>query len=214
METLILYLNPILHLDTSLYSLLENYGNFTYGLLFLIIFCETGLILTPFLPGDSLLFAAGTLASLGKINIYILIGTLICAAILGNGFNYTLGNYVSSKSLHNPKSKLLNPKYLNRAQAFYNYYGGMAIIVARFIPIIRTFAPFIAGMGRMNSTKFWSYNITGAILWVGLVSSGGYLFGNIPGIKDHFTLVILGTIGISVLPLVFATLRRNFNLER
>ena len=214
METFFLYLTPILHLDSSLYRLLENYGNFTYGLLFLIIFCETGLILTPFLPGDSLLFAAGALASLGQINIYILIGTLGCAAILGNGCNYALGYYLSLKRLNNPSSKLLNPKYLKRAQAFYNCHGGKTIIVARFIPIIRTFAPFIAGMGKMNYTRFWSYNIIGAIVWVGSISSIGYLFGNISGVKEHFTLIILGIIGFSVLPFAFAILRRNCNRER
>ncbi len=194
----------IIHIDSYLIYITSTYGSWLYGILFLIIFLETGLVITPFLPGDSLIFAAGALASVGALNIILLFFLLAAAAILGDSANYWIGNIFGKTLLKadTPNPRFIRKDYLERAEKFYEKYGGRAIIIARFIPIIRTFAPFAAGLAKMNYKKFISYNITGGILWVGLFSIGGYLFGNIPIVKQNFSLVVIAIIIISIIPLI------------
>ena len=187
----------ILHIDKYLSSIIQQYGTLTYAILFLIIFLETGLVVTPFLPGDSLLFVAGALATGGSMNIFFLFILLAIAAILGDTINYWVGNYSGSKM---ENSRWAKKEYLEKTNAFYEKHGGKTIIYARFIPIIRTFAPFVAGVGKMNYKKFLSYNIAGGILWVALFLFGGYYFGAIPIIKENLTTVILLIIILSLLP--------------
>ena len=204
MEILTNILNIVLHIDDYLVVLLENYGVFVYALLFVVVFIETGLVVTPFLPGDSLLFAAGALsATSAGVNIVLLFVLLAPAAILGDTVNYWIGYYIGPKVFREKKSRFFNREYLERTHAFYEKYGGKVIILARFIPIIRTFAPFVAGVGKMTYPKFISYNVIGGILWVGLFTFAGYFFGSLPLVKDHFSLIILGIIIISVFPLIF-----------
>lgn len=193
-------LDIALHLDTYLFTLIESYGIIIYGILFLVILCETGLVVTPFLPGDSLLFAAGTLAAMGMLNIFWVMGIIVVAAILGDALNYAIGSRCGYYLIRYPR--LLNPKYMARTRAFYHKHGGKTIVLARFMPIIRTLAPFVAGIGRMPYTQFFKYNITGAILWTGLLSIGGYLFGKIPIVRDNFSLVVITIIIISMIPLL------------
>ena len=195
-------LEYILHLDAHLSALVSHYGTWTYAILFLIIFCETGLVVTPFLPGDSLLFATGALAAATDLNVYILFVLLSIAAILGDAVNYWIGRNVGMR-LFDGRIKYLKPEYLDRTHAFYEKYGGKTIVIARFVPIVRTFAPFVAGMGSMSYAKFATYNIAGGILWIGSLLFAGYLFGNIPIVKDNFGLVVIGIIIVSILPAVF-----------
>jgi membrane-associated protein len=180
-----------------------------YVVLFLIIFCETGLVVTPFLPGDSLLFALGALGArdIGGISLPLLTTLLIVAAILGDAVNYWIGYKLGPKVFAREDSRLLNKKHLLRAQEFYERYGGKTIILARFVPIVRTFAPFVAGVGRMNFFRFWMFNIIGAIAWVGICIGAGYAFGNVPFVKKHFELVIVAIIAISVMPMVVEFVR-------
>lgn len=195
-----------MHLDTHLQTIISNYGVLTYLILFFVIFLETGLVITPFLPGDSLLFAAGAFAALGSFNIFFLIILLCIAAISGDTLNYWVGNLLGEKALGKRKS-LINQKYLSKTQAFYNKHGGKTIILARFIPIIRTFAPFIAGIGKMKYSRFLLFNIVGGIVWVSLFTTLGYLFGNISFIKERFSLIILAIIILSVLPIIFQAVK-------
>ncbi|OIO13199.1 hypothetical protein COV53_05765 [Candidatus Gottesmanbacteria bacterium CG11_big_fil_rev_8_21_14_0_20_37_11] len=188
-----------LHLDKHLNTIIGQFGIYTYILLFIVIFCETGLVVTPFLPGDSLLFAAGTFASIGSLHIWWLYGILLFAAILGDTVNYWIGHFVGPKVFHT-KSRLLKKEYLDRTHKFYEKHGGKTIILARFIPIIRTFAPFVAGIGKMSYGHFISYNIVGGFLWVTLFTFGGYFFGNLPIIKNNFHYAILVIIFLSILP--------------
>ncbi len=188
-----------LHLDKHLKTIIGQFGIYTYILLFLVIFCETGLVVTPFLPGDSLLFAAGTFAAIGSLHIWWLYGILLFAAILGDTVNYWIGHFVGPKVFHT-KSRLLKKEYLDRTHKFYEKHGGKTIILARFIPIIRTFAPFVAGIGKMSYGHFISYNIVGGFLWVSLFTFGGYFFGNLPIIKNNFHYAILVIVFISILP--------------
>lgn len=189
-----------LHLDRHLGELTSDYGAWTYLILFAIVFCETGLVVTPFLPGDSLLFAAGAIASLGTLDVGLLTCLLIVAAILGDSVNYQLGLWLGPRVLRGERSWLFNRKHLNRTHAFFERYGGKTIVLARFVPIVRTFAPFVAGVGAMKYRKFLAYNVVGGIVWVvGFVLSG-YLFGNMPVVKRNFSLVILGIIVVSVMP--------------
>lgn len=190
-----------LHLDKHLFSLVTEYKNWTYLILFCIIFCETGFVITPFLPGDSLLFAAGAIAALGILNIWILIGLLCIAAILGDSVNYSLGKFLGDK-IFERNYRLIKKEYLYRTHEFYEKHGGKTIIIARFIPIIRTFAPFIAGVGSMNYVRFISFNITGGILWIFICLFGGYFFGNLPFVKNNFSVVVLAIIFISLLPMI------------
>lgn len=190
-----------LNLDKHLFSLVTEYKNWTYLILFCIIFCETGLVVTPFLPGDSLLFAAGAMSALAILNIWLLIGLLCIAAILGDSANYSLGKFFGQKVFER-NYLLIKKEYLYRTHEFYENHGGKTIIIARFVPIIRTFAPFIAGVGSMNYLRFISFNIIGGILWVFICSFGGYFFGNLPFVKNNFSVVVLAIILISLLPMV------------
>lgn len=202
MELILTFIEFILHLDKYLMVLVSQYGTLTYAILFLIVFIETGFVVTPFLPGDSLLFAAGTLASIGLLNHLFLFFLLAGAAILGDTVNYWAGRIIGPKVFSKDTGFLLNKDHLMRTHKFYEAHGGKTIILARFIPIIRTFAPFVAGIGNMSYPQFLLYNITGGLLWVAIFVFGGFYFGNIPAIKENFSLVIFGIIGISVLPLV------------
>lgn len=198
-----------LHLDTHLSTVIQAYGMWTYFLLFLIIFCETGLVVTPILPGDSLLFAAGAFAATGALDLAWLLGLLSIAAILGDAVNYTIGHFMGPKVFMRKDSRFFKKEYLDRTHQFYEKYGGKTIIIARFVPIVRTFAPFVAGVGNMTYTRFASYNIIGGILWIIVCTVSGYLFGNIPVVKQNFTLVILAIIFISILPGVVEYLRQR-----
>jgi membrane-associated protein len=195
-----------LHLDQHLNQVISQYGGWTHLLLFLVVFCETGLVVTPFLPGDSLLFAAGTFAALGSLDVRLIVLLLTIAAIAGDTVNYWIGAYIGPRAFRGDV-RFLKQEYLDRTHAFYEKHGGKAIILARFIPIIRTFAPFVAGVGAMSYPRFIAYNVGGAVLWVGLFVLGGYFFGNIPTVRENFTLVILAIIVISVLPVIYETLR-------
>lgn len=199
----------LLHFDAYLNEIINNYGLLTYLILFLVIFCETGLVVTPFLPGDSMIFVLGTLAASGDINL-IAIGTiLITAAITGNIVNYQVGRWLGPKIFSGQKIRFLRQDYLQRTHAFYEKHGGKTIIIARFLPIIRTFAPFVAGIGRMTYPRFLIYNITGCVAWVMVCLAGGFWFGNIPVVKDNFSLVIFAIIFISLLPALIAFLHEK-----
>ena len=206
MDLLPRIIDLFLHLDQHLGQLISQYGTWTHLILFLIVFCETGLVVTPFLPGDSLLFAAGTFAALGALDLWVLVLLLIIAAIAGDTVNYWIGAYVGPRAFRGD-IRFLRKEYLDRTHAFYEKHGGKTIIMARFVPIIRTFAPFVAGVGAMSYPRFLAYNVVGAVLWVGLFVLGGYFFGNISVVRENFTLVILAIIAISVLPIVIEALR-------
>jgi membrane-associated protein len=188
----------ILHLDKYLGQIVQTYGTWTYLIIFLVIFCETGLVVTPFLPGDSLLFVTGALAGQGMMNIVVLFILLSIAAVLGDSFNYWLGSYFGEKVF--AKSRFVKKEYLERTKEFYKKHGGKTIIMARFLPIIRTFAPFVAGVGKMSYFQFLSYNIIGGIAWVTTFLLGGYYFGAIPWVKENLTLVIFTIIFLSLIP--------------
>jgi membrane-associated protein len=201
MELISYFIDLFLHLDRHLNEIIRDYGVWTYLILFLIIFCETGLVVTPLLPGDSLLFAAGALAAIADspLNVGLLFLLLSAAAILGDTVNYWIGDYVGPK-VFQKKVRFLKREYLERTHDFYEKYGGKTIIIARFVPIVRTFAPFVAGVGSMTYWRFITYNVVGGILWVAICLFAGYLFGNIPIVKENFSLVILAIVFISVLP--------------
>jgi len=204
-------LNYLLHIDTYVIAATHLLGAWTYVILFVIIFCETGLIFAAFLPGDSLLFATGTLSATAPdtLNIHLLFVLLLTASIIGNGVNYYIGKWLGPKLFCN-ESLLFNRKYINRAHAFYEMYGGKAIVIARFIPIIRTFIPLIAGIGHMRYKSFFIFNCLGATLWIGGLLYGSYLFGNIPFVRLHFSAVIFGMIGLSIMPLIVELFRKTF----
>ncbi len=189
-----------LHIDKHLAEIVKNYGAWTYIILFLVIFCETGLVVTPFLPGDSLLFAAGAIASLGSLNVHSLFLLLLVAAIIGDTVNYHVGYFLGPKFLEKNKSRWVKKEYLDRTHQYFEKYGGKTIIIARFVPIVRTFAPFLAGIGSMTYRHFLIYNVVGALLWVSIFTYAGYFFGETPFVKKNFTLVILAIIVISVIP--------------
>jgi membrane-associated protein len=195
-----------LHLDDHLSRVISQYGTWTHLILFLIVFAETGLVVTPFLPGDSLLFAAGTFAALGALDVRLVVFLLIVAAVIGDTVNYWVGAWVGPRAFSG-RVRWLRKDYLDRTHAFYEKHGGKTIILARFVPIIRTFAPFVAGVGAMNYGQFLVYNVVGAVLWVGLFVLGGFFFGNIPVVRENFTVVILVIIAISVLPIAYEALR-------
>src|SRR3954470_7835130 len=199
-------IDVFLHLDQHLSQVISQYGGWTHLILFGIIFCETGLVITPFLPGDSLLFAAGTFAALVGLDLRLIVLLLIVAAILGDTVNYWVGAYIGPRAFSG-NVRFLRQEYLERTHAFYEKHGGKTIILARFIPIIRTFAPFVAGVGAMSYPKFLTFNVIGAVLWVGLFVLGGYFFGNIRVVRENFTLVILAIIAISIMPIVFEAVR-------
>lgn len=193
--------NLFIHLDKHLNVMIQSYGTWTYLILFAIIFCETGLVVTPFLPGDSLLFAAGAFAALGSLEVSWLLGLLVVAAIAGDTVNYWIGNSVGPRAFSG-RVRFLKQDYLDRTQLFYERHGGKAIVLARFIPIVRTFAPFVAGVGSMRYGRFILYNVAGGLIWVTLFTLGGYYFGNLPAVQANFTLVVLAIIAISVLPVL------------
>ena len=206
MDVIIKLLDIFVHLDVYLSIILSNYGFWTYAILFVVIFIETGLVVMPFLPGDSLIFAAGTFAALGSLNIYILAFILMVAAILGDTVNYWIGNLLAVR-VKNGEIKWIRKEYMDRTHKFFEKHGGKTIFLARFVPIIRTFAPFVAGVGNMAYSYFISYNFIGGITWVALFTCAGYFFGNIPFIKNNFSLVILAIVIISILPAVIEALR-------
>ena len=191
----------VLHIDQHLIELAQTYGLWIYAILFLIVFCETGLVVTPFLPGDSLLFAAGAVAALGGMNLHIAAALLLAAAVIGDAANFAIGKYFGEKLFAKPDSRVFKREYLDKTHAFYEKYGGKTIILARFVPIVRTFAPFVAGMGDMHYGRFIRYNIIGALMWVGLLTYAGYFFGELPVVKNNFGLVVIGIIVVSVLPM-------------
>lgn len=210
METLQHLLSFIVNIDTHLTTFINTYGAWTYVLLFLIIFCETGLVVTPFLPGDSLLFAAGAIAASpdNSLNVHTLFFLLVIASILGNGLNYLIGRFLGPKVFFSTQSWFFNKKHLERAHAFYQRFGGKTIIIARFIPIIRTFAPFVAGVAYMRYRAFFFYNVISAVIWIGSLIYLSYWFGNIPLIRDNFSTVILTIIILSFLPPIIEITRR------
>jgi membrane-associated protein len=199
MDFLATFVDFILHLDEHLNTIIQTYGTWTYVLLFVIIFLETGLVVTPFLPGDSLLFAAGSFAALGSLNPIVLFALLAFAAVLGDTVNYWIGHYIGPRAFSG-NIRFLKKEYMQRTHEFYERHGGKTIILARFIPIIRTFAPFVAGVGAMTYPRFIAYNIVGGVVWVALFTFGGYFFGNLPIVKNNFFIVILAIILISVVP--------------
>lgn len=193
----------ILHIDTHLGEIISQYGVLTHLILFFIVFAETGFVFTPFLPGDSLLFAAGAFAALGSLHLTWLLIILFLAAVLGDTVNYWIGHFFGQKIVDNPKIPFINQEHIDKTQEFYKKHGGKTIFLARFVPIVRTFAPFVAGVGKMHYGKFISYNIIGGFVWVFLFTLAGYFFGNLPQVKENFSLVILAIILISVLPILF-----------
>jgi len=204
----------VVHFDRHLKEFVDLYGVWVYAFLFLIIFAETGLVVTPFLPGDSLLFAAGAMAATGAFNIWILVPLLMVAAILGDAVNYAVGDAVGPRVFTSVDrtsfwQRALNRDHLAKAHAFFERYGGKAIILGRFVPIVRTFVPFVAGAGTMTYATFALYNVTGGVIWVGICTLAGYAFGNVPIVRDNFTLVALGIVLVSVLPILVEFLRHR-----
>lgn len=196
----------VLHIDQHLFELVDAYGLFIYVILFIIVFCETGLVITPFLPGDSLLFAAGTLAGAGRMDLFLVMGVLLAAAIIGDAVNYQIGRHIGPP-VFEKNYRLLNKKHLHQAREFYERHGGKAIIMARFVPIVRTFAPFVAGVATMHPGRFFFFNITGAALWVCLLVPAGYFLANNDFVRDNFSLMIYLIILVSVMPVVIEIIR-------
>jgi len=209
MDVVINFIDFFIHLDRYLNILISNFGVWTYVLLFLIIFCETGLVVTPFLPGDSLLFGLGAFAAAGSLELEILLLAIPVAAVAGDNANYTLGKFLGPRVFHQEKSRFFKKEHLDRTHLFYEKYGGKTIILARFLPIVRTFCPFVAGIGRMAYPRFIAYSVAGGILWASLFLLTGYYFGNLPLVKENFTLVILAIIIISMMPGIFEFVRRR-----
>ncbi|MFH0728037.1 MAG: DedA family protein [Pseudomonadota bacterium] len=209
MELIKILIDFIIHIDIHLGEIIRAYGVWTYVILFFIVFCETGLVVTPFLPGDSLLFAAGAFAARGDMNVSFLMILLSVAAILGDTLNYWIGNLAGPKVFHKEHVRFLNREYLDRTHLFFEKYGGKTIIIARFVPIIRTFAPFVAGIGSMTYIRFLSYNVIGGILWILSFTAAGYFFGNIPIVKKNFTFTIFAIILLSIMPGIIEIIRNR-----
>jgi len=203
----------IIHIDKHLAQVTADYGVWAYAILFVVVFCETGLVVTPFLPGDSLLFAAGALASKGSFDVHLLALLLFVAAVLGDAVNYMIGKRLGPKVFEKKNSRIFKEEYLRRTQGFFERYGAKAIVLARFVPIVRTFAPFLAGVGTMPYRVFAMYNVVGAAIWVGLFTYAGYFFGSIPFVEKNFKYVILAIIIISVLPMVYEVLRARSEMK-
>lgn len=205
------FIDFVLHIDKHLVEIVTKYETWTYAILFLIIFCETGLVVTPLLPGDSLLFAAGAVAAMpgNPINIYFLVPLLFAAAFIGDNTNYSIGRFLGQK-VYEKNYKLIKRKYLDQTHAFYEKHGGKTLVIARFMPIVRTFAPFVAGVGTMRYNRFLLYCIIGNLMWINLFSFAGYFFGNIPAVKNNFSLVVFGIIFVSFLPPIYAFLKQLF----
>lgn len=211
MEWLAQCFDFFIHLDHHIDQIIAQYGAWTYFIVFLIIFCETGLVVTPFLPGDSLLFVLGAMAAIGSLNLWFLIVLLCIAAILGDSVNYWIGHILAPKITSHQKIKFIKQEYIDRTQKFYEKYGGKTLIIARFVPIIRTFAPFLAGVGKMHYGRFLFYNIVGGLLWIFIFVLGGFFFGNLPFIKKNFTLAIFAIIIISIIPAIIEILKHRKN---
>jgi membrane-associated protein len=205
------FIDLFLHLDKHLSDLVIHYGSWVYGILTIIVFCETGLVIAPFLPGDSLLFAIGALCAVGSLNPFIIAPLLFIAAISGDNLNYWFGRTIGSKAFSNPDSKIFKQSYLQKTQSFYTDYGSKTIVIARFVPIVRTFAPFVAGLGKMNYRTFLSFSVGGALLWIILLISAGYYFGQIEFVKKNFSVVVLAIVCISILPALFETFKKRNN---
>jgi len=197
----------ILHLDVHLLEWVQQYGIWIYAILFAIIFSETGFVVTPFLPGDSLLFVAGAIAATGEMNVHLLFALLALAAFLGNSVNYAIGRWLGKTFFRDKGSRWLNPKHLDRANSFYEEHGGKAVVISRFLPIVRTYIPFVAGMAAMKARSFTLYNLAGAVLWVGSLTYAGFFFGNIPWVKGNLTAIIIGIVVVSLAPLAIAFIR-------
>ena len=200
MITTLIY--SLLALDQTVATLAAQYGEWVYAILFVVIFAETGLVVCPFLPGDSILFIAGTVVAVADLNVHVLVGVLIIAAVLGDSVNYAVGHYIGPKAFQRQDSRWFKQEYLRRTQAFYDKYGGITIIIGRFVPIIRTFAPFLAGVAGMSYRRFLSYNIVGGCLWIGLLVYAGFLFGNIPWVKNNLSLIVVAIVVVSLIPAV------------
>jgi membrane-associated protein len=207
MEVLETLISFVLHPDQHLAWLLEHYGSWVYGVLFLVVFAETGLVVTPFLPGDSLLFVAGTLSGMGELDVQVVMLVLFAAAVVGDNTNYWIGRLVGPRVFSQDAGRFFRREHLERTQHFYERYGGRTVIIARFVPIVRTFAPFVAGVGRMHYPRFLAFSVVGTVLWVGGFVGAGHLFGNLPVVRKNLTLVILGIIVLSVMPGVIEYLR-------
>ena len=214
MDWVFCFIDFFLHLDKYLPLIIQSFGIWAYVIMFLVIFCETGLVVTPILPGDSLLFALGAFAAQGALNIEILLILLCIAAVAGDTVNYSIGKFLGPKVFHYPDSRFFKREYLVRTHQFYEKHGGKTIIIARFVPIIRTFAPFVAGIGTMKYLRFISYNIVGGVSWICLFLLAGYYFGGIPAVKRNFTLVIIAIIIISVMPGVIEYVRQKYFVSR
>ena len=214
MDLLAAFLDILIHLDRHLAALVASHGPWIYAILFAIIFCETGLVVTPFLPGDSLLFVAGTIAAAGDMYVHGLFAALAAASFLGDNTNYWIGRYVGPRVFRREKSLLFNPAHLERTQRFYEKYGAKTIFLARFMPIVRTFAPFVAGIGRMRYGTFVFYSFSGSIAWVGSLTYAGYYFGNVPVIKQNLTLVILAIVLLSISPAIVEYVRHRASARR
>lgn len=208
------FIDFFLHLDVHLAEIIRDFGVWTYLILFLVIFAETGLVVTPILPGDSLLFATGSFCALGALDVRIILAILTVAAILGDTVNYWIGHWIGPKVFSKDDVWYLNKKHLERTRQFYEKHGGKTIIFARFIPIIRTFAPFVAGIGAMSYRRFLVYNVVGGVAWISLFTLGGYYFGNLPVVKENFTLVIMAIIVISIMPPVIEWIRGKLEERR
>jgi len=197
----------ILHIDFHLGQIILDYGTLTYAILFGIIFVETGLVFVPFLPGDSLLFAAGAFAALGSLNLWVVLGLMMIAAVAGDTMNYWIGHFFGQKLVDNPRVPI-NKEHIEETQKFFDKHGGKTIILARFVPIVRTFAPFVAGIGRMKYGQFISYNVIGGVTWVVAATLAGFFFGNIPFVKENFSLVVLGIVGVSIVPMIIPVVKK------
>jgi membrane-associated protein len=213
MELLAWFWDLVVHLDQHLEAFVAQHGAWVYALLFLIVFCETGLVVTPFLPGDSLLFVAGAIAAVGGMDIFAVAATLVAAALCGDNVNYWVGRWLGPKVFASGQSRWLNKEHLRRAHAFYEKHGGKTIILARFVPIVRTYAPFVAGIGAMPYARYLAYCVAGALLWVVSLCTAGYFFGNIPAVKNNLTVVILAIVLLSVSPGIVAWMR-NRSVQR
>ena len=211
MELLAWFVDVVLNLDKYLVELVRQYGAWIYAILFAIIFAETGFVVTPFLPGDSLLFVAGAVAASGAMDVHMLVALLIMAAFLGNSVNYAVGRWLGRCFFTDRGARWLNPSHLDKAHAFYERHGGKALVISRFLPIVRTYIPFVAGMGAMDPARFTAFNFGGGVLWVASLCYAGYLFGNIPWIRGNLTAIIVGIIVVSLLPLAYAWLRSRLS---
>ena len=199
----------IFSLDETLASFVAEYGPWVYALLFAIIFAETGLVVTPFLPGDSILFVAGAVVASADLNVHLLVGLLIFAAVLGDSVNYSIGHYIGPRVFEKPDSRWFKQEHLRRTQAFYDKYGGVTIIIGRFVPIVRTFAPFLAGVAGMSYRRFFAYNVIGGIVWVASLVYAGFVFGNIPWVKDNLTFIVIGIVVVSLIPVATTFLKER-----